>query len=154
MAQNTLHDSSTGDVVITPGSSGSSSGGAASSALAAAVASVAALVVPADVARRSARARAAALAQARAEEQARQAAAARAHAEMLAALHRQQVEAHSQAREVRRVQLDAHFAGQAQGLAQALQQEINAARKRPEYDGSERWQLYQITKAQNETKGL
>lgn len=52
------------------------------------------------------------------------------------------------------MQLDAHFAGQAQGLTQALQGEIDAARKRPEYDGSERWQLYQITKARNETEGL
>ncbi|WP_244965032.1 S-type pyocin domain-containing protein [Pseudomonas hunanensis] len=155
MAQNTLHDSSTGDVVITPGSSGSSSGGGGFFSIGGGGGFGGGFGGSSRRRKKKrARARAAALAQARAQEQARQAAAARAHAEMLAALHRQQVEAHSQAREVRRVQLDAHFAGQAQGLAQALQQEINAARKRPEYDGSERWQLYQITKAQNETKGL
>ncbi|MGJ7547346.1 S-type pyocin domain-containing protein [Pseudomonas alloputida] len=39
-------------------------------------------------------------------------------------------------------------------MTQALQGEIDAARKRPEHDGSERWQLYQITKARNETEGL
>ncbi|RAS29582.1 hypothetical protein SAMN02745903_01657 [Pseudomonas sp. URMO17WK12:I5] len=55
MAQNTFNDNSTGDVVITPGSSGSSGGGGDSSALVAAVASVVALAVPADVAGKSGR---------------------------------------------------------------------------------------------------
>ncbi|MFK3816663.1 S-type pyocin domain-containing protein [Pseudomonas sp. NPDC089407] len=155
MAQNTLHDSSTGDVVITPGPTGSSSGGGGFFSIGGGGGFGGGFGGSSRRRRKKrAGARAAALAQARAAEQARQAAAAKAHAEMLAAVHRQQVEAHSQAREVRRAQLDVHFAGQAQGLAQALQQEIEAARKRPEYDGSERWQLYQITKARNETNGL
>lgn len=155
MAQNTLHDSSTGDVIITPGSSGSSSGGGGFFSIGGGGGFGGGFGGSSRRRKKKrARARAAALAQARAQEQARQAAAARAHAEMLAALHRQHVEAYSQAREARRVQLDAHFIGQAQGLAQALKREIDAARKRPEYDGSERWQLYQITKAQNETNGL
>ena len=155
MVQNTLHDSSTGDVVITPGSSGSSSGGGGFFSIGGGGGFGGGFGGSSRRRKKKrARARAAALAQARAQEQARQAAAARAHAEMLAAVHRQQVEAYSQAREDRRVQLDAHFTGQVQGLTQALQQEINAARKWSEHDGSERWQLYLITKALNETNGL
>ncbi|WP_256675776.1 S-type pyocin domain-containing protein [Pseudomonas sp. Kh13] len=155
MAQNTLHDSSTGDVVITPGSSGFSSGGGGFFSIGGGGGFGGGFGGSSSRRRKKrAKARAAALARARAEEQARQAAAAKARAEMLAAAHRQQVEAYRQAREARRAQLDAHFAGQAQGLAQALQQEIDAARKPPEHDGGERWQLYLITKARNETNGL
>ncbi|MBK4992572.1 S-type pyocin domain-containing protein [Pseudomonas sp. S37] len=155
MTQNTLHDSSTGDVVITPGSSGSSSGGGGFFSIGGGGGFGGGFGGSSRRRRKKrAKARAAALARAQAEQQARQAAAATARAEAQALALRQQVAAYSQAREGRRVQLDAHFAGQAQGLAQALQSEIDAARRRPEYDGSERWQLYLITKARSETEGL
>ncbi|MEG0245787.1 MAG: S-type pyocin domain-containing protein, partial [Pseudomonas sp.] len=42
----------------------------------------------------------------------------------------------------------------AQGLVQALQAEVEAARKWPDSDGSERWQLYLLTKSRNEVSGL
>ncbi|QHG67855.1 S-type pyocin domain-containing protein [Pseudomonas putida] len=155
MAQDTFNDNSTGDVVITPGSSGSSGGGGGFFSIGGGGGFGGGFGGSSRRRRKKrARARAAALAKAQAEQQARQAAAAAANAEAQALAHRQRVAAFSQAREGRRVQLDAHFAGQAQGLSQALQGEIDAARKRPEYDGSERWQLYQITKARNETEGL
>ncbi|MFJ4052024.1 hypothetical protein ACIPZC_00935 [Pseudomonas sp. NPDC089743] len=155
MVQNTLNDNSTGDVVITPGSSGSSGGGGGFFSIGGGGGFGGGFGGSSRRRRKKrARARAAALARAKAEEQARQAAAATARAEALALAHHQRVGTYSQAREGRRAQLDAHFAKQSKGLAQALQDEINAARKRPDYDGSERWQLYQITKARNETNGL
>ncbi|MFK2911756.1 S-type pyocin domain-containing protein [Pseudomonas sp. 3HC3] len=155
MAQNTFNDNSTGDVVITPGSSGSSGGGGGFFSIGGGGGFGGGFGGSSRRRRKKrARARAAALAKAQAEQQARQAAAAAERAEAQALAHRQRVAAYSQAREDRRVQLDAHFAGLAQGLTQALRGEIDAARKRPEYDGSERWQLYQITKARNETEGL
>lgn len=155
MAQNTFNDNSTGDVVITPGSSGSSGGGGGFFSIGGGGGFGGGFGGSSRRRRKKrARARAAALARAQAEQQARQAEAAAASAEAQALAHRQRVDAYSQAREGRRVQLDAHFAGLAQGLTQALQGEIDAARRRPEYDGSERWQLYQITKARNETEGL
>ncbi|MDZ3992537.1 S-type pyocin domain-containing protein [Pseudomonas sp. Teo4] len=155
MAKNILGDNSTGDVVITPGSSGSSGGGGGFFSIGGGGGFGGGFGSSSQRRRKKrARARAAALAQAKAAEQARQAAAAAARAEAMAQAHRQRVDAYSQAREGRRTQLDAHFTGQAKGLAQALQNEINAARKVPNYDGSERWQLYQITKARNETLGL
>lgn len=155
MAINTLGDNSTGDVVITPGSSGSNGGGGGFFSIGGGGGFGGGFGGSSRRRRKKrARARAAALARAKAEEQARQAAAAAARTEAMAQAHRQRVDAYSQAREGRRTQLDAHFAGQAKGLAQALQNEINAARRRPEHDGSERWQLYLITKARNETLGL
>ncbi|MBO9548973.1 S-type pyocin domain-containing protein [Pseudomonas sp.] len=155
MAQNTFNDNSTGDVVITHGSSASSGVGGGFFSIGGGGGFGGGFGGSSRRRRKKrARARAAALAKAQAEQQARQAAAAAASAEAQALAHRQRVAAYSQAREGRRVQLDAHFAGQAQGLTQALQGEIDAARKRPEHDGSERWQLYQITKARNETEGL
>ncbi len=72
----------------------------------------------------------------------------------MAAAHQQQVEAFSQAREARRAQLDAHFAGQLQGLKQALQTEIDRARTVPEVAPGERWHLYLISKAQAGINGL
>ncbi|MBC3501033.1 S-type pyocin domain-containing protein [Pseudomonas sp. SWRI59] len=154
MAQNTLNDNSTGDVVITPGSSASSGGGGGFFSLGGGGGFGGGFGGSSRRRRKNEPERAAALARARAEEQARQAAAAAAHAELLALAHRQQVAAYGQARETRRAQLDAHFAGRMQGLAQALQEEINAVRRPPKSDGRERWQLYLITKARNETIDL
>jgi len=155
MAQNTLNDNSTGDVVITPGSPASSGGGGGFFGIGSGGGFGGGFGGSSRRRRKKrARARAAALARGRAEEQARQAAAAAAHAELQAVAHRQQVAAYGQAREARRAQLDAHFAGQMQGLAQALQDDINAVRTPPNPDGRERWQLYVITKARNETLGL
>ncbi|KIY41688.1 S-type pyocin domain-containing protein [Pseudomonas sp. 10-1B] len=155
MAQNTFNDNSTGEVVITPGSSGSSGGGGGFFSIGGGGGFGGGFGGSSRRRRKKrARARAAALARAKAEDQARQAAAAAARAEALAIAHRQRVATYGQAREGRRAQLDAHFAQQSKGLAKALQDEITAARKRPVYDGSERWQLYQITKARNETEGL
>lgn len=155
MAQNTFNDNSTGEVVITPSSSGSGGGGGGFFSIGGGGGFGGGFGGSSRRRRKKrARARAAALARAKAEDQARQAAAAAARAEALAIAHRQRVATYGQAREGRRAQLDAHFAQQSKGLAKALQDEITAARKRPVYDGSERWQLYQITKARNETEGL
>ncbi len=155
MARNTFNDSSRGDVVITPGSSGFDTGGGGFFSIGGGGGFGGGFSSSSRRrAKKRARARAIALAQAKAEEQARQAAAARARAEALAKAHRQRVDTHGKAREARRAQLDAHFAGLKRGLAQALSQEIDAARTRPVHDPSERWQLYQITKARNETLGL
>lgn len=153
MAQNTLSDNSTGDVVITSGSSVSSGGGFFSIGGGGGFGGG---FRSSSSGRRKkrARARAAALAREKAEEQARQAAAAAARAQALSMAHRQRVQAYSQAREHRRVQLDTHFTGQSKGLPQTLQREIDAARKSPIHDPSERWQLYLITKARNEIDGL
>ncbi|WP_328342470.1 S-type pyocin domain-containing protein [Pseudomonas monteilii] len=155
MAQNTFNDNSRGDVVITPGSSGFSSGGGGFFSIGGGGGFGGGFSSSSRRrAKKRARARAAALAQAQAEEQARQAAAARARAEAQAKAHRQRVDTHAKAREARRAQLDSHFAALKRGLAQALSQEIDAARTRPVHNPSERWQLYQITKARNETLGL
>lgn len=155
MTQNTLNDNSSGDVVITPGSSGSGGGGGGFFSIGGGGGFGGGFGGSSRRRRKKrAQARAAALAQARAAEQARQEAAARAHAEMLAVAHRQRVQSYGQAREVRRAQLDAHFDRQAQDLANRLQQEIDAARKAPRSDFSERWALYLITKARNEIDGL
>jgi len=155
MAQKTFGDSSTGDVVITPGSSSSSGGGGGFFSIGGGGGFGGGFGGSSRRRRKKrARARAAALARGKAEEQARQAAAAAARAEALATAHRQRVQTYSQARERRRVQLDTHFSGQSKGLAQALQREIDAARKSPIHDPSERWQLYLISKARNEIDGL
>lgn len=155
MAQNTFNDNSRGDVVIIPGSSGFNAGGGGFFSIGGGGGFGGGFSSSSRRrAKKRARARAAALAQAQAEEQARQAAAARARAEALAKAHRQRVDTHAQAREARRAQLDSHFAALKRGLAQALSQEIDAARTSPVHDPSERWQLYQITKARNETLGL
>jgi hypothetical protein len=155
MAGNTLNDGSSGDVVIRPGSSGSSGGGGGFFSIGGGGGFGGGFGGSSRRrAKKRARARAAALAKARAEDRARREAAAKAQAEARAAAHRQRVSDFGQAREARKAQLDAHFAQQAQGLTQAIEAEVLAARTRPNPDGSERWQLYQITKARNETEGL
>ncbi|NIF30125.1 S-type pyocin domain-containing protein [Pantoea sp. Tr-811] len=155
MAQNTLNDNSTGEVVITPGSSGSSSGGGGFFSIGGGGGFGGGFGGSSRRRRKKrARARAAALAQAQAEDQARQAAAAAAHAQALARSQQERMAAFNQARDNRRAQLDTHYAAQAQGLAQALQSEIDAARTRPNHEGGERWQLYLLTKARNEIQGL
>ncbi|PSS57376.1 S-type pyocin domain-containing protein [Pseudomonas sp. BBP2017] len=151
----TFNDNSTGDVVITPGSPGSSSGGGGFFSIGGGGGFGAGFGGSSRRRRKKrAKARAAALARAKAEEQARLEAVARAQAEARALAHRQLVNSYGQAREQRKAQLDQHFAGQAQGQAQALQAEIQAAKTSPDHDGSERWQLYLITKARNEINGL
>lgn len=150
----TQNDGSTGEVVIRPGPPASSGGqgffsigggggfgggfGGSSS----------------KRRRKRLRARAQAIARAQAEQQAQTEATARAQAQALALAHRQYIDAHVQARDARKAELDRHFSARTQSLAQALQAEVLAARKRPQSDGSERWQLYLITKERQEINGL
>ncbi|MCE1116643.1 MULTISPECIES: S-type pyocin domain-containing protein [Pseudomonas] len=157
MAGNTYNDGSSGDVVIRPGPSGSSGGDGGFFSIGGGGGFGGGFGGSSRRrAKKRAQARAAALAKAQAEEQARRAAVARAQAEAQAQAkaHRQRVDSYGQAREVRRTQLDQHFAAKGEALSQALEAEVLAARRRPEYDNSERWQLYQTTKARNETNGL
>lgn len=153
MAGNTYNDGSSGDVVIRPGPSGSSAGGGGFFSIGGGGGFGGGFGGSSRRrAKKRAQARAAALAKAQAEDQARRAAVARAQAQAQA--HRQRVGSYGQVREVRRTQLDQHFATQAQALSQALEAEVLAARRRSVYDNSERWQLYLITQARNETNGL
>lgn len=104
------------------------------------------------------KARAQARARAQAEEQARAEATALARAEALAlaqaTAHRQLIDSYTQAHEAKKTELNRHFAVQSKQLAQVLQAETAAARKPPNSNGSERWQLYLITKERDEINGL
>jgi hypothetical protein len=53
-----------------------------------------------------------------------------------------------------RAEVDRRFADKAGQLASSLEHEISAARRPPNSDSSERWQLYLITKEKNEIDGL
>lgn len=153
-----LQDGSSGEVVITPGSSSSAGGGGFFGIGGGAGFGGGFGGSSSKRRKKRARARAAALARARAEEQTRIAAAAQAEAQAQAharaVAHRQLVETYGQAREARKSVLDLQFAVQAQGLAQSLKAEIEAVRARPNSDGSERWQLYLISKQRDELNQL
>ncbi|MEE1922218.1 S-type pyocin domain-containing protein [Pseudomonas sp. 148P] len=101
-------------------------------------------------AKKRARARAEAIAKRRAEQQA---AADAAHQQQLAAQAAAQAEAHrqwvahfSQTQQATQATIDRHYTAQRENVGQALKTELEAVRKYPAYDGSERWQLHLITR--------
>ncbi len=152
MAQNTLNDESTGEVVIRPGSSSSGSvfsvGGGVSGGFGG------------TSSRKRKRARKRAMeAHRQAQEKARvqaQAEAAQAQAQEQArvqALH-QFLAGLAQRHDAIRAEVDRRFAETAAQLAPSLEREISAARRPPNSDDSERYQLYLITKEKNEIDGL
>ena len=109
--------------------------------------------------RKRARKRARAMAQALAEEQARQRAAALAQSQALAQAqareaHRQLVASYSSVQQAQKAEIDLRFSARARGLPEALQVQINALKRPPVASGSERWQLYLITKERNELNEL
>ncbi|MGX0890037.1 hypothetical protein AB7M22_002045 [Pseudomonas sp. ADAK2 TE3594] len=89
-------------------------------------------------------------AEAKAQTEAAQAQAAAAQAQ---ALH-QFLAGLAQRHDAIRGEVDRRFADRAGQLAPSLEQEISAARRPPNSDSSERWQLYLITKEKNEIDGL
>jgi hypothetical protein len=106
-------------------------------------------------AKKRAKARRQAIARQRAEAEAR----ARAEAEALAqarreAAHRQLIETFGQAYSVTRSELDTAYGSKLSTLAHSLESEINAAKKPPNSQGNERWQLYLISKEKSELEGL
>lgn len=157
MAQNTLNDESTGEVVIRPGPSSSGSvfsvGGGVSGGFGG------------TSSRKRKRARKRAMeAHRQAQEKARvqaQAEAAQAQAAAAQAQEQARVQAlHqflaglAQRHDAIRAEVDRRFAETAAQLAPSLEREISAARRPPNSDSSERWQLYLITKEKNEIDGL
>nr|WP_256582921.1 S-type pyocin domain-containing protein [Pseudomonas sp. PICF141] len=157
MAQNTLNDESTGEVVIKPGPSSSGSvfsvGGGVSGGFGG------------TSSRKRKRARKRAMeAHRQAQEKARvqaQAEAARAQAAAAQAQEEARVQAlHqflaglAQRHDAIRAEVDRRFAETAAQLKPSLEREISAARRAPNSDSSERWQLYLITKEKNEIDGL
>ena len=101
-------------------------------------------------AKKRARARAEAIAKRRSEQQA---AAEAAYQQQLAAQAAAQAEAHrqwvahfSQTQQATQATIDRHYAAQRQNVGQALKTELEAVRRYPAYDGSERWQLHLITR--------
>ncbi|MDR8363002.1 S-type pyocin domain-containing protein [Pseudomonas sp. JL3] len=157
MAQNTLNDESTGEVVIRPGPSSSGSvfsvGGGVSGGFGG------------TSSRKRKRARKRAMqAHRQAQEKARvqaQAEAARAQAAAAQAQEEARVQALHQflaglakRHDATRAEVDRRFAETAAQLKPSLEREISAARRAPNSDSSERWQLYLITKEKNEIDGL
>ena len=144
----TLFDKSTGDVVIREGSTqtpgqrdagfftigggGGFSGGFGGSSR--------------KRAKKRARARAQALANRHAADQAAAEAAQQAQLAAQAAAHRQWVEHFSQSQQATRAEIDRRYAAHQGNVGQALTAELNAVRRYPASDGSERWQLYLITR--------
>ncbi len=101
-------------------------------------------------AKKRARARAEAIAKHRAEQQA---AADAAHQQQLAAQAAAQAEAHrqwvvhfSQTQQATQATIDRHYTAQRENVGQALKTELEAVRKYPAYDDSERWQLHLLTR--------
>lgn len=157
MAQNTLNDGSSGSVVIRsgpPASSGGSgdgfgggggvSGGFGKTSKGKRKARKRAIEADRK-AKEQASAQAAAQAQdaaAQAQEQAR-----------LQALH-QQLAGLAQRHVAVKVEVDQRFAARTVQLAPTLEQEVLAARRAPDNQSSERWQLYLITKQKSEIDGL
>lgn len=161
MAQNILNDESTGEVVIRPGPSSSGSvfsvGGGVSGGFGG----------TSSKKRKRARKRAMA-AHRQAQEKERAQAAANAQAEaaraQAAAAQAQEQARHqallqflaglTQRHDATRAEVDRRFAETAAQLKPSLEREISAARRAPNSDSSERWQLYLITKEKNEIDGL
>lgn len=106
------------------------------------------------------RAQALADAQAIAEQQ-RAEAQAKAQAEALAlanaqreAAYKQLTQTLSRAYELKRAEFDTFYAGKLSTLSQAVDAEIRAAKRAPNFSGEERWSLYLISKEKLEIAGL
>ncbi|VVQ19233.1 hypothetical protein PS914_06275 [Pseudomonas fluorescens] len=159
MAQQTLNDGSTGDVVIRSGPPASGGGGGGGSGGGGSggnrVGASGAFSGPSQStkeARRRVKQE-----YLRAQEQQRiEAAAAEAQAqEHVRVQARQQVlESWMQRHHTFRTAVDQSFAAKASQLTSSLQDEILAAKRTPNNDSTERWQLYLITKEKNEIDGL
>ena len=63
-----------------------------------------------------------------------------------AAAHRQWVEHFSQSQASTRAEIDRHYTAHQGGVGQALKAELDAVRRYPPRDGSERWDLHLITR--------
>jgi hypothetical protein len=157
MAQNTFNDGSSGSVVIRSGPSASSGGsgggfgggGGVSGGFGKTSKGKQKARKRAIEADRKAREQASAQAAAQA-----QAAAAHAQAQALVQARHQQLAGLAQRHAAVRVEVDQRFAARSAKLAPTLEQEILAARRAPDSQWSERWQLYLITKEKNEIDGL
>ncbi|WP_425929460.1 S-type pyocin domain-containing protein [Pseudomonas sp. NyZ201] len=101
-------------------------------------------------AKKRAKARAAAIAKRRAEQQAATEAARQAQlaaqAAAQAAAHQQWVQHFAQTQQATRATIDRHYAANLGNVGQTLKAELEAVRKYPANDGSERWQLHLITR--------
>lgn len=97
-------------------------------------------------AKKRARARAAAIAKRRAEQQAAAEAAHQAKLAAQAAAHQQWVRHFAQTQQATRSTIDRHYAASLGSVGQTLKAELEAVRKYPANDGSERWQLHLITR--------
>ncbi|VVP15531.1 hypothetical protein PS903_03490 [Pseudomonas fluorescens] len=157
MAQQILNDGSTGDVVIrsgppaSGGGGGSGGGGSGGNRVGASGAFSGPSQSTKDARRRVKQE------YLQAQEQQRvQAAAAAAQAqEHVRVQARQQVlESWMQRHHNSRTAIDQSFSARAAQLASSLQHEILAAKRAPNNDSTERWQLYLITKEKNEIDGL
>lgn len=157
MAQQILNDGSTGDVVIrsgppaSGGDGGSGGGGSGGNRVGASGAFSGPSQSTKDARRRVKQE------YLQAQEQQRvQAAAAAAQAqEHVRVQARQQVlESWMQRHHNSRTAIDQSFSARAAQLASSLQHEILAAKRAPNNDSTERWQLYLITKEKNEIDGL
>lgn len=157
MAQHTFNDGSSGSVVIRSGppSSGGGSGGGFGGG-----GGVSGGFGKTSKGKRKARKRAIE-ADRKAREQASAQAAAQAQAEAAQAQEQARVQARlqllagfAQRHAAVRVEVDQRFAARSAQLAPALEQEVLAARRRFDYQSSERLQLYTITKDKSEIDGL
>jgi len=106
-------------------------------------------------AKKRAKARKRAIAQQRAEAEARARAEAEAQAQaQREAAHRQLIEMLGQTYSAKRAEVDQAYASKSAALTQRLESEIIAAKRPPGSPGSERWQLYLISKEKSELDGL
>lgn len=152
MAQRTLHDGSTGDVVIRSGPPASGGVGGWGGGIGGGGGNrVGASGNFGGVSRRTAALRKAAKRE-RAEKAARDQAEAARRARVQA--RQQALAGLVQRHNAVRVELDQAFATKIEKLTLSLEQEISAAQQPPVHNPSERWQLYLITKEKNEIDGL
>lgn len=156
MAQPTLNDGTSGDVVIRSGPPASGGGGGGGSSGGGNRVGASGVTSGPSKSTKEARKRAKEeYYRKKDEEKAQaQAAAVRAREEARLYARNQLLAQFTQRQNVIRAGIDANFAAKAGQLAPSLENEIAAARRPPSSDSNERWQLYLITKAKNEIDGL
>jgi len=157
MARQTLNDGSTGDVVIRSGPPASGGGGGSGGGGSGGnrVGASGAFSGPSQSTKEARRRVKQEYLQAQEQQRVQEAAAAAQAQEQVRVQARQQVlESWMQRHHNVRTGVDQNFAAKASQLASSLQDEISAARRAPNSDSTERWQLYLITKEKNEIDGL